>query len=231
MLPIIAPSILAADAANLEREVKLVEESGAKYLHIDIMDGHFVPNLSYSTLTVKALREKSDMVFDVHLMVEHPENFVDAFADAGADVIIFHDETREFGTNVVALINRIRGLGLKAGISLKPATPISRLEGYLHMLDSVLLMTVEPGRGGQQYLEFVNEKISRLRKMIDDRNLAIDIEVDGGVGPNNVHIPVEAGANIIVAGSAIFGSEDYRGTIELMSKNAAAAAGCLNAIV
>ena len=117
MLPIIAPSILAADAANLEREVKLVEESGAKYLHIDIMDGHFVPNLSYSTLTVKALREKSDMVFDVHLMVEHPENFVDAFADAGADVIIFHDETREFGTNVVALINRIRGLGLKAGIS------------------------------------------------------------------------------------------------------------------
>lgn len=210
---IISPSILAANAVNLEADIRLVENTGIKFLHIDIMDGHFVPNLSFSADTVKAIRSISNLVFDVHLMVENPDIFIDQFARAGADIITFHQEAVK---NINETIARIKSHGKLVGVSLNPATPIETIYDILEDVDQVLLMTVVPGFGGQEYIKEVDEKIIKLRKKIDELGLPINIEVDGGITVQNFKYPVKAGANIIVAGTAIFKSHDMVNTIELM---------------
>ncbi len=207
----IAPSILAADAGNLRADVKRAEEAGAEFLHIDIMDAHFVPNLSYSPQTVKAIRSDSKMFFDVHLMMTNPLDYAKAFKDAGADLITIHAEVTD---DLKAAADELHALGVKAGIAIKPKTPVSLIEEYIEFYDMVLLMTVEPGFGGQSYIEDVNPKISAVRQIVDEKGLDIDIEVDGGVGAKNAEMPVRAGANVLVAGSAVFGADDVASAVK-----------------
>ncbi len=201
----IAPSILAADVTKLGEEVINIEKAGDKWLHIDIMDGHFVPNLSYSPQIVKGLRPISNMFFDVHLMISEPEKYIEAFADAGADLITVHAEVANTKEELKELAAMIHKAGVKAGVSIKPKTPASVLDGVLDEFELILVMSVEPGFGGQSYIEEVNSKITELRKMADKISHRIDIEVDGGIKAENIHMPVQAGANILVAGSSVFG--------------------------
>jgi len=209
----LAPSILAADFGNLLSDVKKVENAGVEYLHIDIMDGHFVPNISFGPVVMKALKGKTDLVFDVHLMIENPDMFIDEFVDAGADIIVVHQETCK---HLHRTIQNIKSRGVKAGVSLNPATPINVLEDILEELDMVLIMSVNPGFGGQSFIESSVGKIKRLKKMIDERGLDIDIQVDGGVKASNIRKVVEAGANVIVAGSAIFKAADVDTAVKEM---------------
>lgn len=197
----LAPSILSADFSNLIKDVKAVEDAGCEYLHIDVMDGHFVPNITIGPLVVKSLKGKTPMVFDVHLMIEEPEKYIEAFAKAGADIITVHQEAPVHLHRVIQLI---KAQGVKAGVSLNPATPVSTLEYVLEDLDMVLIMSVNPGFGGQQYIPAMTEKIRRLKAMIREKGLKVDIQVDGGINPENVGEVRGAGADIIVAGSAIF---------------------------
>jgi ribulose-phosphate 3-epimerase len=201
----IAPSILSADFANLERDVKVIEQAGAELLHIDVMDGHFVPNITIGAPVVKSLRKVTKMVMDVHLMISHPENYIKDFVDAGADIITVHAEA---ATHLHRLIQMIKKEGCKAAVALNPATPLSVLDYVLDDLDMVLIMSVNPGFGGQKFITSALDKIKNLRNMINERNLNIDIQVDGGVGIDNIAEVVSCGANIIVAGSAIFNSPD-----------------------
>ncbi len=201
----IAPSILAADAANLGAELTKIEKAGADYAHIDIMDGHFVPNLAFSPDIVKALRKTSGLVFDVHLMISEPMKYIKTFVDAGADIVTFHHEAVD---NPKEVIDYIHSFGKKAGVSVKPKTDVTEISSYLNELDLVLVMTVEPGFGGQSYIEEMNEKIFEARKMIDESGKDIELEVDGGVTAQNIHMPVGNGANVIVAGSAVFRADD-----------------------
>lgn len=209
----LAPSILAADFGNLLSDVKKVENAGVEYLHIDIMDGHFVPNISFGPVVMNALKGKTDLVFDVHLMIENPDMFIDEFVDAGADIIVVHQETCK---HLHRTIQNIKSRGVKAGVSLNPATPINVLEDILEELDMVLIMSVNPGFGGQSFIESSVGKIERLKKMIDERGLNIDIQVDGGVKASNIRKVVEAGANVIVAGSAIFKADDVDTAVKEM---------------
>ncbi len=206
----IAPSILAANALSLGEDVKKVEDAGAEYLHIDIMDGHFVPNLSFSPDTVRALRKVSNLVFDVHLMISEPRKYIRQFAEAGADIITIHKETTDDASEMADFIH---SFGVKAGISVKPETDIESIRGFIDKYDLVLIMTVEPGFGGQSYMEEMNEKILKARKIIDELGLQTELEVDGGVTVQNVNQLVSNGANVIVAGSAIFKAEDIEKTI------------------
>ena len=202
----IAPSILSADFARLGEEITAVAKGGADVIHIDVMDGHFVPNITIGPLVVKAVRRITDLPLDVHLMIENADAYLDDFAKAGADWITVHVET---GYHLHRTIHRIKELGKKAGAVLNPATPLTSLEEILPDLDLVMLMTVNPGFGGQSFIESSLTKIKQLKKMIDDRGLNVGIEVDGGVSPKTIGPIAAAGANIFVAGSAVFGQNDY----------------------
>ena len=198
---ILAPSILAADFWRLGEQIKEAENAGAKYLHIDVMDGLFVPSISYGMPVIASLRKYTDIFFDVHLMIEKPERYVKEFAESGADLINFHIEASK---DVEGTIRRIRELNKKAGITIKPSTSAGAVEPYLELVDMVLVMTVEPGFGGQKYIPESTERIRQARQMADEQGINLDIQVDGGVGQDNVHVVLEAGANVVVSGSAVF---------------------------
>ena len=204
MINKLSPSILAADFAALGEDIRKAEEAGAEYLHIAVMDGHFVPNLSLGFAVIESIRRKSVSVFDVHLMMDNPDQYIKAFAEVGADILTVHAEVCPHLNRTVAAIKEN---GMKACVALNPTTPLSALDYILEELDMVLLMTINPGFGGQKYLESSTRKIRELRKMMEDRGLEIDIEVDGGIKLNNVQTVLDAGANIIVAGSAVFGGD------------------------
>lgn len=212
---ILSPSILAADFRILGEQIREVESSGAKYLHIDVMDGIFVPSISFGMPVVSSIRKGSDLFFDVHLMIEKPERYVREFADCGADLINFHLEATE---DVQGVIEAIRGLGKKVGITIKPITPAAAIEPWLELVDMVLVMTVEPGFGGQKLMPDCLDKVREIRRMSDAKGLKTDIEVDGGITADNVYLAIEAGANVIVAGSAVFRGDVAGNVKELLAR-------------
>ncbi|MDU4961441.1 MAG: ribulose-phosphate 3-epimerase [Sporomusaceae bacterium] len=206
----IAPSILSADFSRLEQEIAKVEAAGADILHIDVMDGHFVPNLTFGAPVVKAIRRVSRLPFDVHLMVDRPQDYVLAFADAGADILTVHAEA---APHLHRLIQSIKEQGMKAGVAVNPATPLCALEEILDSIDLILIMSVNPGFGGQQFIPAALDKICRLKAMLRQRHATALIEVDGGVTPVNAAELQAAGADILVAGSAIYGAADIPAAI------------------
>lgn len=218
----IAPSILSADFARLGAEIQAVDEAGADIIHIDVMDGHFVPNITIGPLVVQAARNVTGKVLDVHLMIADADRYVDAFASAGADWITVHVEAC---THLHRTVGRIRELGKKAGVVLNPATSLSALDYILAEVDLVMLMSVNPGFGGQSFIPSTFAKIRQLRQRIDAMGLDVGIEVDGGITVHTIADVAEAGANIFVAGSAVYGSDDYQATIASLRAQAEAGAG------
>jgi ribulose-phosphate 3-epimerase len=213
----IAPSILSADFARLGDEVRAVAAGGADYIHIDVMDGHFVPNITIGPLVVEAVKKVTQLPLDVHLMIANPDLYIADFARAGADIIVVHAEATHHLHRTVQLI---KSLGKRAGVSLNPATPLNCLDYVLEDLDLVLLMTVNPGFGGQSFIEACLPKIHALRGMLDKRGLDTELEVDGGVKTDNIDRISHAGANVFVAGSAVFGSSNYAATISELKRRA-----------
>ena len=198
---ILSPSILSADFTILGEQLKLIDEAGSEYIHIDVMDGIFVPSISYGMPVIKSIRKATKKVFDVHLMITEPERYINEFVESGADIITFHVEATEDAGKVIDMIHE---KGLKAGISVKPKTPLEAIEPFLEKIDMLLIMSVEPGFGGQAYIEGSTEKIRKAREMVNAHGLHTDIQVDGGINLQNLPEVLEAGANIIVAGSSVF---------------------------
>jgi ribulose-phosphate 3-epimerase len=216
----IAPSILSADFSRLGEEIKAIEAAGADYVHIDVMDGHFVPNITIGPLIVDAVRKVTDLPLDVHLMIENPDLYIADFAKAGADIIVVHQEATAHLHRTVQLI---KSLGKRAGVSINPATPVNTLDVILDDIDLVLVMTVNPGFGGQSFIRSGLEKIAALRSEIDRRGLSVELEVDGGVKVDNIAEIAAAGADVFVAGSAVFGADDYTAVIKALHENGGAA--------
>ena len=200
-MKILSPSILAADFARLGEQIRAVEDAGAQYLHIDVMDGLFVPQISFGMPFIKSIRRATDIFFDVHLMIDRPERYVAEFVDCGANMVTFHLESTE---DPYATIAAIRAKGAKVGISIKPGTPVEEVLPYIKIVDMVLIMTVEPGYGGQKYIDYCTDKVKAVREYIVANNYKCDVQVDGGVDLSNVEEVIRAGANVIVAGSAVF---------------------------
>lgn len=214
-MKLIAPSILSADFSRLGDEIRAVEAAGADWIHVDVMDGHFVPNITIGPLIVKAVKKATKLPLDVHLMIETPEKYIANFIDAGADYVAIHSET---GKNHKEVLNQIRKLGAKPAIAINPATPETNIANLLDYVDMVVVMTVNPGFGGQKFIAEAQNKIPPLRKMIDKQKNKILIEADGGVGVDNIGNLSKLGVDVFVAGSAVFGSKDYKKTINEMRK-------------
>ncbi len=206
----ISPSILSSDYGNLSAELKRMEDCGADMLHIDVMDGHFVPNITLGAPIVKCIRKSSDLPFDVHLMISDPYKYIPDFVNAGSDIITFHAEA---DSDIEKTIDLILASGKKAGLSVKPKTPIEAVYPYLDKLSMVLVMTVEPGFGGQSFMEDMMPKVSAVKSEIERRGLDVDIQVDGGINKDTISVAAKAGANVFVSGNAIFSSDDAKKTI------------------
>lgn len=213
----ISPSILSADFARLGEEIRAIDVGGADYIHVDVMDGHFVPNITIGPLVVAAVRKVTNKPLDVHLMIENPDRYIPDFAKAGADLITVHQEAVPHLHRTIQLI---KSLGKKAGVSINPATPVATLDVILDDLDLVLLMSVNPGFGGQSFIPATLAKITELRQRIEQRGLSVEIEIDGGVKTDNIGRMAGAGADVFVAGSAVFSTPDYGETIALLRQNA-----------
>lgn len=209
----IAPSILAADYANFASELKRIEETSAEYVHIDIMDGQFVPNITFGADVVASMRKHSKLVFDCHLMVVNPERFVDAFAQAGADIMTIHAEST---LHIHGTLQKIKKAGMKAGVVINPGTPVSAIEPVLSLVDQVLIMTVNPGFGGQAFIPEMLEKVQKVAKIRDEKGYDFDIEVDGGVDNKTIKACYQAGANVFVAGSYLFKASDLTAQVETL---------------
>ncbi|OSZ80509.1 ribulose-phosphate 3-epimerase [Chitinophagaceae bacterium IBVUCB2] len=209
-MPIIAPSLLSANFLNLDADCKMLNESQADWYHLDVMDGRFVPNISFGPMLIEFFRKATTKVCDVHLMIEEPEKYAEQFKNAGADILTVHFEAC---THLHRNIQQIKGLGMKAGVALNPHTPVSSVSDILHDIDLVCLMSVNPGFGGQKFIPFTLEKIKQLRKMIDEKGLNVHIEIDGGVTLENAPYIIAAGADVLVAGNTVFKSADQKATI------------------